>query len=89
MKSVTEIVYTLTYTSHDGVKAEAAAAPVDDAITAPAEDNAPAPATETTATVDTPAATTADDTSAPKTGIVLAVLPMAIAATAVAVSKKR
>ena len=61
--------------------AEAPAAPADD-TTAPADD-----AADTTAPVET---APADETSAPAdTGIVLAVLPMAIAAAAVVVSKRK
>lgn len=65
----------------------AVAAPAENA--APVEDNTPAEASD-----ETPAETTAPaaETAAPapaKTGIVLAVLPMAVAAAAVVVSKRR
>ena len=64
-------------------------APAED-TTAPAEDNTPAPAEDTTPAPaeDTPAP--AADTSAPaNTGIVLAVLPMAMAAAALVFAKRK
>lgn len=73
VKSLTEIDYTITYTSHDGVKADAA--PVDD--------------NNTTSESPVDTAVPTDTTEPAETGIALAMLPIAIAAAAVAVSKKR
>ncbi len=79
-----EVKVTFTV-SNPNAPAEDTAAPADDAAEAPADNAAEAPA-DTTAPVETaPAA----DTTPAETGIVLAVLPMAIAAAAVVISKRR
>lgn len=79
MDALTEIRFTLTYKSYNGETAAPAAddtaAPADD-TTAPADD-----ATEPTPSVDT--------TEPADTGIVLALLPMAVAAAAVVASKRK
>lgn len=77
-----EVSVAVTYTGEGNAPAEDTAAPAED-TTAPAEDTT-APAEDTTA----PAETTAPSTPA-NTGIVLAVLPMAVAAAAVVASKRR
>ncbi len=79
-----EVKVTFTV-SNPNAPAEDTAAPADDAAEAPADNAAEAPA-DTTAPAETaPAA----DTTPAETGIVLAVLPMAIAAAAVVISKRR
>ncbi len=78
-----EVKVTFTVSNPNAPAEDATTAPAEDTTTAPAEDTTPAPAADTT---PAPAA----DTSAPaNTGIVLAVLPMAIAAAAVVISKRR
>ncbi len=79
-----EVKVTFTV-SNPNAPAEDTAAPADDAAEAPADNAAEAPA-DTTAPAET--APAADATPA-ETGIVLAVLPMAIAAAAVVISKRR
>ncbi len=80
MDALTEIRFTLTYKSYNGETA----APAADDTTAPAADDTSAPAddaTEPTAAADT--------TEPADTGIVLALLPMAVAAAAVVASKRK
>ncbi len=79
-----EVKVTFTV-SNPNAPAEDTAVPADDAAEAPADNAAEAPA-DTTAPAET--APAADATPA-ETGIVLAVLPMAIAAAAVVISKRR
>ncbi len=74
---------TLEVLSIVGVDAPAAETPAADDTTAPAADDTTAPADEA------PAADTAETSEPADTGIVLAVLPMAIAAAAVVVSKRK
>ncbi len=80
MDALTEIRFTLTYKSYNGETA----APAADGTTAPAADDTSAPADD--ATEPTPAA---DTTEPADTGIVLALLPMAVAAAAVVASKRK
>lgn len=85
-----EVKVTFTVNNPEAAPAEdTTTAPAED-TTAPAEDNTPAPAEDTTPAPaeDTPAP--AADTSAPaNTGIVLAVLPMAMAAAALVFTKRK
>jgi hypothetical protein len=85
-----EVKVTFTVNNPEAAPAEDnTTAPAED-TTAPAEDNTPAPAEDTTPAPaeDTPAP--AADTSAPaNTGIVLAVLPMAMAAAALVFAKRK
>ncbi len=80
MDALTEIRFTLTYKSYNGETA----APAADDTTAPAADDTSAPADD--ATEPTPAA---DTTEPADTGIVLVLLPMAVAAAAVVASKRK
>lgn len=77
LTAMTEITFTVTYEAYNGVKADGTAYV--------------APAAEDTTTSSEPAAEpAADDTTEPaETGIVLALLPMAVAAAAVVVSKRK
>ncbi len=78
--------YVLTWTLS---KADESADASDADTTTPAEDTT-APAEDTTAPAEDTTAPAADETSEPaKTGIVLALLPMAVAAAAVVVSKRK
>lgn len=63
------------------------AAPAEDNATA--DDNAEAPAEDTTAPAEDTAADAAETSTPADTGVVLAVLPMAMAAAAVVVSKRK
>ncbi len=82
-----EVKVTFTV-SNPNATAEDTAAPADDAAEAPADNAAEAPADTTAPAEDNTPAPAADTTPA-ETGIVLAVLPMAIAAAAVVISKRR
>ncbi len=82
-----EVKVTFTV-SNPNAPAEDTAAPADDAAEAPADNAAEAPADTTAPAEDNTPAPAADTTPA-ETGIVLAVLPMAIAAAAVVISKRR
>ena len=75
-----EVKVTFTVSNPNAPAADDTTAPAEDTTAAPADDAAEAP-TDTTA----PAA----DTTPAETGIVLAVLPMAIAAAAVVISKRK
>ncbi len=85
-----EVKVTFTVTN-PAAPAEDATAPAEDTTTAPAEDTTTAPAEDaTTAPAEDTTPAPAADTSAPaNTGVVLAVLPMAMAAAAVVISKRR
>lgn len=81
LAAITEITYTITYNGYndDVAVAVETATPAED-TTAPAEDTT-APAEDTTAPAET--------SEPANTGIVLAVLPMAVAAAAVVASKRK
>ena len=83
MDTITDIEVVFEIADAGAAPAEDAAAPAEDA-SAPAEDTS-APAEDTAAPADTSSA----DAKPADTGIVLAVLPMAIAAAAVVASKRR
>lgn len=74
-----EVSVAVTYTGEGNAPAEDTAAPADDAAEAPADTTAPAEDTTAPAETSEPA----------DTGIVLAVLPMAVAAAAVVISKRK
>ncbi len=79
LTAMTEITFTVTYVAYNGVQADGTA------YVAPTTEPA-AEAAETTPAETTPA----EETSEPaETGIVLALLPMAVAAAAVVVSKRK
>ena len=75
-----EVSVAVTYTGEGN-------APAED--NAPADDNAEAPAEDTTAPAEDTAAPAAETSTPADTGIVLAVLPMAMAAAAVVISKRK
>ncbi len=83
MDALTEIRFTLTYKSYNGETA----APATE-VAEPTADNTEAPA-DATASETTETAPAADTSKPADTGIVLALLPMAIAAAAVAASKRK
>lgn len=80
METITEVEVTFE------VVTDGAAAPAAEADTTPAPDAAPEAAPEATTT---PAAETPAAPAAPKTGVALAVVPMALAAVAAAIAKRR
>lgn len=89
LAAITEVSYTLTYVGYNGEVADGASSPADEAPADETPADTAAPADETPAD-ETPAVTApAADTKPADTGIVLAVLPMAVAAAAVVASKRR
>lgn len=83
-----EVKVTFTVSNPNAPAAEDTTAPAEDTTAAPADDAAEAPADTTAPAEDNTPAPAADTTPA-ETGIVLAVLPMAIAAAAVVISKRK
>lgn len=83
-----EVKVTFTVSNPNAPAADDTTAPAEDTTAAPADDAAEAP-TDTTASAEDNTPAPAADTTPAETGIVLAVLPMAIAAAAVVISKKK
>lgn len=86
-----EVKVTFTVNNPNAPAEDTTTAPAEDTTTAPAEDTTTAPAEDTTTAPaeDTTPAPAADTSAPANTGIVLAVLPMAMAAAAVVISKRR
>ena len=83
-----EVKVTFTVSNPNAPAADDTTAPAEDTTAAPADDTAEAP-TDTTASAEDNTPAPAADTTPAETGIVLAVLPMAIAAAAVVISKRK
>ena len=83
-----EVKVTFTVSNPNAPAADDTTAPAEDTTAAPADDAAEAP-TDTTASAEDNTPAPAADTTPAETGIVLAVLPMAIAAAAVVISKRK
>ena len=83
-----EVKVTFTVSNPNAPAADDTTAPAEDTTAAPADDAAEAP-TDTTAPAEDNTPAPAADTTPAETGIVLAVLPMAIAAAAVVISKRK
>lgn len=83
-----EVKVTFTVSNPNAPAADDTTAPAEDTTAAPADDAAEAP-TDTTASAEDSTPAPAADTTPAETGIVLAVLPMAIAAAAVVISKRK
>lgn len=83
-----EVKVTFTVSNPNAPAADDTTAPAGDTTAAPADDAAEAP-TDTTAPAEDNTPAPAADTTPAETGIVLAVLPMAIAAAAVVISKRK
>lgn len=83
-----EVKVTFTVSNPNAPAADDTTATAEDTTAAPADDAAEAP-TDTTAPAEDNTPAPAADTTPAETGIVLAVLPMAIAAAAVVISKRK
>ena len=83
-----EVKVTFTVSNPNAPAADDTTAPAEDTTAAPSDDAAEAP-TDTTASAEDNTPAPAADTTPAETGIVLAVLPMAIAAAAVVISKRK
>lgn len=83
-----EVKVTFTVSNPNAPAADDTTAPAEDTTAAPADDAAEPP-TDTTASAEDNTPAPAADTTPAETGIVLAVLPMAIAAAAVVISKRK